>query len=122
MLSSICRRQKTLDGLNNYHVERKFLDGSRICREAIKTNSRKLRWIENVLRSVEKSSPRVSIDSYLLRSCRDGVFQRREKHRNECNQACYPTKDSTNIFKLPKTSLQQEKYQAFRSKTHTHTH
>ena len=36
--------------------------------EAIETNFRKLRWIEDAIRSVEKRSPRVSIDSYLSRS------------------------------------------------------
>ena len=49
-------------------------------------------------------------------------FERGEKHKHECNQACYLTKDSTNIFKLPKSSLNKKKCQAFRPKTHTHTH
>ena len=66
-LSRIYRRKRNLDGSNSYRPDKNFLDGSRICREVIKTKSRKLRWIENVIRSVEKSSPKVSIDSYLSR-------------------------------------------------------
>ena len=54
-LSRICRRQKYLDGSNSYQEDRNFLDGSRIYREAIETNSRKFQWIEDVIRSVEKT-------------------------------------------------------------------
>ena len=36
------QRQRKLHGSNNYRVDRMFLDGSRICREAIETNSKKL--------------------------------------------------------------------------------
>ena len=32
-----------------------------------------------------------------LSRCAKTVFQRREKHKQECNQACYPTKDPNNI-------------------------
>ena len=72
--------------------------------EAIETNSRKLRWIEDAIRSVKKRSSRVSIDSYLSRSVEKlsnfikTVFQRGEKHKNECNQASYSTKDPNNIL------------------------
>ena len=91
-----------------YRPDRNFLDGSRICREAIEKNSRKLRWIKNAIRSVEKSSPRVSIDSYLPRSVEKllslikTIFQGREQHRNECNQASYSTKDPNNILSSQK--------------------
>ena len=51
-----------------YWLDKNFLDGSRISREAIKTNSKKFRWIENAMRSIEKRSPRVSMDNYLLRA------------------------------------------------------
>ena len=91
-----------------YRPNRNFLNGSRICRKAIETNSRKLRWIEDVLRSVKKRSPRVSIVSYLSRSVKKllslikTVFQRREKHINECNQASYSTKYSNNILSFQK--------------------
>ena len=49
--------------LSIYWADRKFLDGSRICREAIETNSRKLRWIEIALTSVEKWQSKSSMDS-----------------------------------------------------------
>ena len=68
-----------------------------------------------------------SIDSNLLKAIEKllrwakTVFQRREKHKHECNQACYPTKDPNNMLNSKKIS-QQEKCKAFRSKTHTHTH
>ena len=68
VLSRIYQWQKYLDGSNSYQPGRTFLDGSRICREAIETNSRKFRWIEKAIRSIEKRSPRSSIDSYLSRS------------------------------------------------------
>ena len=42
----------------SYQPNRNFLDGSRICREAIETNSKKFRWIEDALRSVEKKKPK----------------------------------------------------------------
>ena len=49
------------------------------------------------------------------------VFQRRENDKNECNQACYSTKDPINILSSKKY-LSTKKCQAFRSKnTHTHT-
>ena len=87
-----------------YRPDRNFLNGFRIYREAIETNSRKLQWIENAIRFVKKSSPRVSIDRNLSRAIEKlsslikSVFQRGEKHRNECNQACYTTKDPNNIL------------------------
>ena len=42
---------------------------------------------------------RLAIESY--QKCEKTVFQGREKHRYECNQACYLTKD-------PKTSLNKK--------------
>ena len=39
----------------SYRADKNFLNGSRICREAIETNSRKLWWIEDALRPIEKS-------------------------------------------------------------------
>ena len=60
--------------------------------------------MENAIRSVEKSDPRVSIDRYppraveKLSSLAKTVFQRGEKHRNVCNQASYSTKDPNNIL------------------------
>ena len=74
-----------------YRPNKNFLNGLRIYPEAIETNSRKLQWIENAIRFVKKSSPRVSIDRNLSRAIEKlsslikSVFQRGEKHRNECN-------------------------------------
>ena len=54
-----------------------------------------------MLTFVEKGRSKVSIDSLgvekLLRCAKTG-FQRKEKHKNECNQACYSTKDPINIL------------------------
>ena len=107
----------------NYRTDRNFLDGSGICRETIKKNSRKLRWIKDVLRSVEKSSPRVSIAGHLSRSYRawwKTVFQRREKSINECNQASYSTKDPKNILSFQK-HLSTKKTVKHLDPKHTHT-
>ena len=46
-----------------YWVDRKFLDGLRICRKAVETNSRKLRWIEIALTSNEKGWSKSLMDS-----------------------------------------------------------
>ena len=62
----------------------------------------------------------------MLRSCRDCskiVFQRREKHRYECNQTCYSTKDSNNILNSQKHLSTRKNVQHIDPKhTHTHTH
>ena len=47
-------------------------------------------------------------------------FSRREKHKYECNQACYITKDLNNILSS-QNHLLTKKSQVHRSKTHTHT-
>ena len=57
-LSRCCREsidRKCLDGSRSYRLDRNFLVGSRICQETIETNSKKLQWIEDVLRSIEKN-------------------------------------------------------------------
>ena len=59
--------------LRSYQPDRNFLDGSRICREAIEKNCRKLRWIENAITYIEKRSPRGLIDRKLSRICREAV-------------------------------------------------
>ena len=72
-----------------YWPDKNFLDGSRISREAIKTNSRKFQWIENAMRSIEKRSPKVLIDTYLSRSVKKllslikiGFSKRGKTYRN----------------------------------------
>ena len=109
-------------------ADRNFLDGSRICREAIQTNSKKLRWIKDALRSIKKRSPKVSIDNYLLRSVEklssliETVFSKRGKtHRNECNQASYSTKDPNNMLSTQKHLSTRKKMQSIHDPKHTHT-
>ena len=123
-----CPQQRDLDGSNCYRADRILLDGSRIYREAIETNSQKLRWIKIVLNSALKKDLRSRQIAQLLRGIgklsrsAKTIFQKREKHINECNQACYSTKDPINILSSQKhLSIQKKKSQAFRSKTHTHT-
>ena len=70
------------------------------------------RWIEKLSRSYRdcnkeklknlnrQPSCREVLKSY--RDCLKPVFQRREKHRHECNQACYSTKDPINIISSQK--------------------
>ena len=96
---------KCLNGSRIYWPNRNFLDGSRICREAIETKSRKLRWIEDALRSVEKKKSK-GLDRLLFvkksLSLIKTVFQREEKHRDKCNQASYSTKYPNNILSFQK--------------------
>ena len=109
-----------------YQVDIKFLEGSRIYREAIKTRSKKARWIEIALTSIETRRKRGSIDSKLskgvkkLLRCAKIVFQRREKHRHECNQACYATKDPNHILSSQKHLSTRKNVKHFDPK-HTHT-
>ena len=59
------------------------------------------------------------------RSCRDClkiVFQRREKHRHECNQTCYSTKDPINIISSQNHLLTRKMTSIQIQNTHTHTH
>ena len=118
-----------IEKLSRIHrPEKNFLDGSRICQEAIETNSRKFRWIEDAIRSTKKKKSKGSIDSYLLRSVEKlsslikTVFWRGEKHRNECNQACYSTKDPNNILSSQKHLSTRKMWSIKDPNTHTHTH
>ena len=103
------------------------------------------RWIEKLLRSYRDKFSKTSMDrncdnnfrerkikrldiqpSYreVLRSCLDYskiVFQRREKHRYECNQAFYSTKEPNNILSSQK-HLSTKKMSSIQiQNTHTHT-
>ena len=53
--------------------------------------------------SMDQTSYRKLSRSY--QDCLKIVFQRREKHRYECNQACYSTKDPNNILGFQKHLL-----------------
>ena len=122
----IYRWQKYLDGSNSYRPSRSFLDGSRICWEAIETNSRKFRWIEKAIRSIEKRSPRSSIDSYLSRSVEKlsslikTGFSKRGKTQIWMQLIKLFNQGSKQHFKLSKTSLKEKKTEHIRSK-HTYT-
>ena len=80
----------------------------------------------NAIRFFQKSSPRVSIDSQLLRSVKklssltEIVFQRGERYRNECNQASYLTKDPNNILSS-QNHLSTKKNVKHLDPKHTHT-
>ena len=86
----------------------------------------KARWIEIALTSVETRRKRGLLDSNLSRAIEKlsrwakTVFQGKEKHRHECNQACNTTKDPINILSsqnhLSITILSTKIL-----KTHTHT-
>ena len=62
------------------------------------------RWIEVAIESyrecnkkkLKSSIGRIAIERY--RDCSKIVFQRREKHKYECNQTCYSNKDPSNIL------------------------
>ena len=62
----------------------------------------KARWIEITLTSIKPRRKRGSMLS--VERCPKAIqklknsFSRREKHKYECNQACYATKDSNNIL------------------------
>ena len=62
----------------------------------------KARWIEITLTSIKPRRKRGSMLS--VERCPKAIqklknsFSRREKHKYECNQACYTTKDSNNIL------------------------
>ena len=122
-----CPQQKGLDGSRSYWGDKNFLDGSRSCREAIKKNSQKPRWIENAIIAIEKESLKGSIDSQLSRGIQQlsrllkNSFSRIEKHRYECNQACCTTKDPNNILNSQK-HLSTHKNVQLRVLKHTHTH
>ena len=70
-LSSSYQAEANLDRSRIYGPNRKFLDGSRICREAIETNSQKLRWIKIALTSIEKGRFGGLIDSLAIERYRE---------------------------------------------------
>ena len=118
-MSRICRQQNHLDGSNNYREAISQVEPFSIHRR-----------IKIVIISVEKRSPRVSIDSYLsrfieklLNLIKTSFSKRRNTHRNECNQASYSTKDPSNMLSSQK-HLSKKKKNAKHSKiqnTHTYT-
>ena len=113
------------DFVENLSTRQKFLDGSRSYRDKFQ----KARWIKIALTSVEKRSPRGSIDKNLLRICWEAVeleekkvFQREEKHIEMNATSKLLNHRSNQHVKLSKTSLNKKMQSIQRSNTHTHTH
>ena len=111
-----------------YWAYKNFLDGSRSCWAVIETNSQKPRWIEITITAIEKGSLKSLIDSLAIKRYWEVVeiaqkqFFKEEKNtnKNAIKHATQPRIQTT--FWILKIIFQQEKCQAFSSKTHTHTH
>ena len=97
-----------------YRANRRFLDGSRICREAIEnTIKRRSKGLIDRL-DIERYQEAVELE-------KNSFSKRGKTHRKECNQASYSTKDPNNLLSF-QNHLSTRKNKAFRSKAHTHTH
>ena len=71
---STAKCPRWIEGLSRiYWANKNFLDGLRICREAIKTNSQKLRWIKIAITTIEKRSLKGSIDSLAIERYQEAV-------------------------------------------------
>ena len=72
---------------------------------------------------MKSSIDRIAIERYqdYYRDCSKTVFQRREKHRYEFNQASYSTKDPNNILSSQKHHSLKNNVKHLDPK-HTHTH
>ena len=96
----------TIEPTESFSMDREFVE--KLSRQILKSfNGSRLRLL--LSRGVEK-----------LSRCAKTIFQRREKHKNECNQACYSTKDPINILNSQK-HLSPRKIKHLDPK-HTHTH
>ena len=94
------------------------------------------RWIKQLLRSYRECDKKKLKGLDRQPSCREvsnsyrdylkTIFQRREKHRHECNQACSITKDPNNILSsqnhLSTRKMSSTQIQNTHTHTHTHTH
>ena len=90
-----------------YWADRKFLDGSRICWEAIETNSQKFRWIEVTLTSIEKGSSKISINSLVVEMSKNSFLEKR-KTQIWMQSSMLFNQRSNQHFKLSKTSLNKK--------------
>ena len=87
--------------------------------------AQKSRWIEDLLRIYRadrefRNFPRwVKKLSSLIKS---SFSKKGKKHRNECNQANYSTKDPINMLSSQKASLNKKKMQIIHEPKHTHTY
>ena len=110
-----CPQQSDLDGSSNYsesieHTETTSMDQN--CDNSYRERKLKRLNIQPSYREV-------------LRSCRDClkiVFQRKEKHRYECNQTCYSTRDPKKILSSQKHLSSRKMLSIQIQNTHTHTH
>ena len=92
-------------------------------------SKKEARWIEELSRSCrdcDKKKLKSSIDKPGIEGCQEAVkivlktvFQRKEKHRHECNQTCNTTKHHIN---LSKSSPNNNFKHMDPKNTHTHTH
>ena len=112
----------------SYRPDKNLINGLRIYREAIETNSKEFWWIEDALISFEKRSPRGLIDSYLLRSVKKlssliktGFSKRGKTQIWMQSSKSYSTKYPNNILSSQK-HLSRKKCKAYKiQNTHTHT-
>ena len=132
----------SIEEVSRIYREEANLNGSRICQGFIgQTESfwwieklsrsyrdkvQKARWIEIVLTSIETRRKGGLIDSNLSRGVQKllrnskTVFQRREKYKYKCNQACYSTKDLNSILSSQK-HFSTKILSTMILKTHIHT-
>ena len=93
--------------LSIYQAVKNFLVGSRICWEAIETNSQKFRWIEVTLTSIEKGSSKISIDSLAVEMSKNSFLEKR-KTQIWMQSSMLFNQRSNQHFKLSKTSLNKK--------------
>ena len=103
-------------------ANRNFLDGSRICRDKFQKASMDRRCDKNYREKKSKGLDRqLFVEIY-----RDAVeldqkaFQVEEKHRNECNQANYSTKDPNNTLSSQKHLSTRKCKEFMIQNTHAH--
>ena len=97
-----------------YQEYRNFLDGSRSCWKAIKTNSQKLWWIENAIIVIEKGRLRGLIDSLAIERYEKlsrllkNSFSKKRKTQIWMQSSMLFNQRSKQYFKLSKTSLSKK--------------
>ena len=116
------RVSRLIEEVSRIYREEANLNGSRICQGFI-GQTESFWWIEKLSRNYRDKVQKArwieialtSIDSHQLRGvqklsrCAKTIFQGREKHWYECNQACYLTKDPNNNLSSQKYLLTKDK-------------
>ena len=127
MKNNACKRiltdQDAVEDLSSRQKVSRWIENlSRSYRDKVQ----KARWIEIVLTSIETRRKGGLIDSNLsrgvqklLRSSKT-VFQRREKYKYKCNQACYSTKDLNSILSSQKHFSTRKMSSTWIQNIHTH--